>query len=142
MAVAKTGDEVSVHYTGTLDDGEIFDSSEGRAPLSFTLGRGQVIPGFDSAVQGMTIGDRRKVRIAAEDAYGPRDEGLVHEVERKALPADLALEVGQMLRVRAPGGQPARLTVVDITDEHVTLDGNHELAGEALTFEIHLVAIA
>ncbi len=141
MAEAKSGDTVSVHYTGTLEDGTVFDSSEGRAPLSFTVGSGQLIRGFDAAVVGMSVGETRTVTIVAEDAYGDHDERLVHGVERAAFPPDLELEVGRALSVRGPGDQPMRLTIVEIEDDEVTLDGNHPLAGEDLTFKISLVTI-
>lgn len=141
MTAAKTGDQVSVHYKGMLEDGEIFDSSEGRAPLNFTLGQSEVISGFDTAVQGMSPGETRTIRIASENAYGPHRNELVHTVERSVIPEDLALEVGQILRVRDSDGRPAQLTVTDVDDEHVTLDGNHPLAGKDLTFEIQLVSI-
>lgn len=141
MTAAKTGDQVSVHYKGMLEDGEIFDSSEGRAPLNFTLGQSEVISGFDTAVQGMSPGETRTIRVASENAYGPHRNELVHTVERSAIPEDLDLEVGQILRVRDSDGRPAQLTVTDVDDEHVTLDGNHPLAGKDLTFEIQLVSI-
>lgn len=141
MTAAKAGDRVNVHYKGTLDDGEIFDSSEGRAPLAFVLGEGQVIAGFDEAVDGMALGETRTVRIAPEEAYGHHDDALVQVLERSKLPADLALELGQTLNARDPQGGMLRLTVVDLDDDSVTLDANHPLAGEALTFEITLVSI-
>jgi len=141
MTAAKAGDQVSVHYKGTLDDGEIFDSSEGREPLSFTLGTGQVIAGFDVAVEGMQLGETRKVRIPPEEAYGPHDEDLLEVVGRDAFPSELNLQVGQMLRGRRNDGSSRRLTVVEVNDDSVTLDANHPLAGEALTFEIQLVSI-
>jgi peptidylprolyl isomerase len=135
---AKSGDEVSVHYKGTLDDGEVFDSSEGRAPLSFTLGKGQVIQGFDVAVEGMSLGETRTVRIPPEEAYGAHDEDLLEIVDRAKMPEGLELRIGQMLRTPSSS---RRLTVVEINEETVTLDANHPLAGEALTFEIQLVSI-
>jgi peptidylprolyl isomerase len=141
MTAAKTGDQVSVHYKGMLENGEIFDSSEGRAPLNFTLGQNEVIAGFDTAVQGMSPGETCTVRVASENAYGPHRNELVHTVERSTIPEDLDLETGQILRVRDSDGRPAQLTVIDVDDEHVTLDGNHPLAGKDLTFEIRLVSI-
>jgi peptidylprolyl isomerase len=142
MAAAKSGDQVSVHYKGTLDDGDVFDSSEGRAPLSFTLGMGEVIAGFDDAVAGMSIGETRTVRIPPDEAYGGRDEELTRIVGRGELPPGMALEVGQVLRARNAEGGSMRLTVVEFDDDTVSLDGNHPLAGQALTFEIRLVSIA
>ena len=142
MTAAKSGDEVSVHYKGTLDNGEVFDSSEGRAPLSFTLGTGQVIAGFDDAVEGMSPGDTRTVRIPPEEAYGERDEALMRTIGRTELPKGLSVEIGQTLRAKDEHGCAMRLTVVEYDDDNVTLDGNHPLAGEALTFEIRLVSVA
>jgi FKBP-type peptidyl-prolyl cis-trans isomerase 2 len=122
--------------------GDIFDSSEGRAPLSFTLGMGEVIAGFDDAVDGMNIGETRTVRIPPDEAYGGRDEELTRIVGRGELPPGMALEIGQVLRARNAEGGSMRLTVVAFNEETVTLDGNHPLAGQALTFEISLVSIA
>jgi peptidylprolyl isomerase len=141
MTAAKSGDQVNVHYKGTLDSGDVFDSSEGRAPLSFTLGRGEVIAGFDDAVEGMTPGETRTVRIPPEEAYGGRDEELIRAVERSQLPQG-DLRIGQTFRARDDARGAVRLTIVEFDEETVTLDGNHPLAGEALTFEIRLVSIA
>ena len=129
------GDDVAVHYTGTLDSGEQFDSSVGGQPLEFTVGAGQMIPGFDAAVRGMRIGEKKTARLEAADAYGePRDD-LIIEVPREQLPEDIVVgEQGSM------GGIP--VTILDITDEIVRLDGNHRLAGETLTFEIEIVSIS
>lgn len=142
MGEAKSGDIVRVHYTGTLDDGSVFDSSKGRDPLEFTVGGGQVIPGFDQAVSGMSVGDSKKVKIDAKNAYGARDESLVQTLERTVLPDDAEVQVGSQLQAQQPNGQVVILTVVGLTDDSVTVDANHPLAGEALTFEIELVEIA
>lgn len=131
---AADGDTVSVHYTGTLDDGSQFDSSAGRDPLEFEVGSGQVISGFDQAVRGLSVGESRTVRMEAADAYGEVREDLVVQV-----PADRApdgLTVGDQV---AAGGMPA--TVVAMDDETVTIDANHQLAGKALTFDVELVSI-
>ena len=141
MAAATKGDNVKIHYKGTLQDGTVFDSSEGRDPLGFTLGSGQVIPGFDEAVMGMTEGESKKVTIPVEKAYGPRNDELVMPVPLSQVPPDLNPEVGQQLQLGGPTGQPAMVQVVDITDEHIMLDANPPLAGEDLTFDIELVAI-
>ena len=141
MTAAKSGDQVSVHYKGTLDNGDVFDSSEGRAPLDFSLGAGQVIAGFDEAVEGMGVGETRTVRIPPEEAYGGRDEALIRVVDRAQLPEG-QLQIGQVFRARDARGGGVRMTVVEIGDDQVTLDGNHPLAGQALTFEIKLVSIA
>jgi FKBP-type peptidyl-prolyl cis-trans isomerase 2 len=140
MAQAKSGDRVRVHYTGTLDNGVQFDSSIDRDPLEFTLGTGAVIAGFDQAVSGMTPGDSKTVTIPVDDAYGQRDETMVREVERSALPDDIDLEEGMQLQASGPSGTIV-FTVTDFTDEMVTLDANHPLAGYELTFDIELIEI-
>jgi peptidylprolyl isomerase len=138
---AKAGDTVRVHYTGTLDDGTEFDSSRGRDPLKFTLGAGQVVPGFDAAVTGMRVGDRKTVTIPAAEAYGePRRELLV-TVPRAQVPPTVEPRVGQRLHV-GRGEQAFAVVVQEVTDEHVVLDGNHPLAGQDLTFALELVEIA
>ena len=142
MSQAKAGDTVKIHYTGTLDDGTQFDSSAGRDPLEFTLGSGQVIPGFDKAVEGMIVGDKKSVNIPAEDAYGERHDEMVQEVPKEALPEDLNPEVGMPLQAQAPDGQMVNLTIVGVEDESIIVDGNHPLAGQALNFDIELVEIA
>jgi peptidylprolyl isomerase len=141
MSQAKSGDTVRIHYTGKLRNGTQFDSSEGRDPLEFSLGSGQVIPGFDRAVDGMSIGDSKTVTIPPEEAYGPKHEQLVQDVPKTALPADLSPEVGMRLQSRAPDGRTLQLVVTDVADDTITVDGNHPLAGEELTFDIKLVAI-
>jgi peptidylprolyl isomerase len=141
MNQASSGDTVRVHYTGTLDDGTEFDSSRGREPLEFTIGGGQVISGFDQAVDGMSIGDSQSIRIPAEEAYGPRHEQLVQEVPNSALPEDLTPELGMQLQARGQDGNAMALTVTAVGEESITVDGNHSLAGEALTFELELVEI-
>jgi peptidylprolyl isomerase len=141
MSQAKTGDSVQIHYTGTLDDGTQFDSSAGRDPLAFELGSGQVIPGFDKAVDGMTVGDSKSVNIPAEDAYGPHHSRLVQEVPRSALPDDLEPAEGMGLQAEGPDGQAVNLVITTVQDESITVDGNHPLAGKALNFDIELVSI-
>ena len=140
MSSAKSGDTVRVHYTGKLADGSVFDSSEGRDPLEFTVGSGQVIPGFDAAVAGMSPGDERSVTIPAADAYGDRKDDLMIVVERSQLPQDIEASVGQQLQL-SQEGRAFVVTVADVTDESITLDANHPLAGEDLTFDLHLVGI-
>ena len=141
MASAKSGDTVRIHYTGTLDDGTQFDSSSGREPLEFALGGGQVIPGFDSAVDGMTVGESKNVTIAPDDAYGQRHEQLVQQVPRDILPEDMEPAVGMQLQSQSPDGQTMNLTVTEVLEETITVDANHPLAGQALTFAIELVEI-
>jgi peptidylprolyl isomerase len=141
MSAAKKGDKVAVHYTGTLGDGTVFDSSRDRQPLEFTLGSGQVIAGFDSAVEGMAPGETVTTTIECERAYGKRDEELVIQKPRMQIPSSVTHEVGRRLQARSQEGQVTRLTVTAVTDETVTLDANHPLAGQDLTFEIELVEI-
>jgi len=141
MTQAKSGDTVRIHYRGTLDDGTQFDSSAGRDPLEFALGGGQVIPGFDSAVDGMSVGDSKTVTIAPDEAYGQRHEQLVQQVPRSALPEDIEPAVGMQLQSQSPDGQVMNLVVVQVEDESITLDANHPLSGQALTFAIELVEI-
>lgn len=141
MAQAKEGDTVRVHYTGRLDDGAEFDSSRGRDPLEFTIGEDEVISGFEQAVVGMNAGDEKTTTIAADNAYGPRDEKKVMVVDRDELPEDMPVKVNDRLRVRQPDGETFVVTVTDVTDATVTLDANHPLAGRDLTFDIQLVEI-
>jgi len=141
MSQAKSGDTVRIHYTGTLDDGTEFDSSAGREPLEFSLGGGQVIPGFDSAVSGMAVGDSKTVTISPDDGYGQRHEQLVQQVPKSTLPEDIKPAVGMQLQSQTPDGQIMNLVVVEIAEETITLDANHPLSGQALTFAIELVEI-
>lgn len=141
MSTVKQGDTVSVHYKGTLDDGTVFDSSEGRDPLSFTVGEGQVVPGFEHAVLGMAQGEEKQARLEMQDAYGERREDLVLDVPREQLPEGLDVDVGTPLQLQQPDGTPVPVTVAKLTDETVTLDANHPLAGEALTFNLTVVSI-
>jgi len=142
MAEAKSGDAVKVHYTGTLDDGTVFDSSADRPPLELTLGEEQVIPGFEEALVGMAPGDSKTVTIPADQAYGAHDADLVMTFEREDFPEDLDPQVGQVLRMEQPGGQGIRVAVVEVSDTNVTLDANHPLAGKDLTFDVQLVEIS
>ncbi|GAA6181182.1 MULTISPECIES: FKBP-type peptidyl-prolyl cis-trans isomerase [unclassified Shimia] len=141
MSAAKSGDTVRIHYTGTLSDGSVFDSSEGRDPLEFTLGSGQVIAGFDTAVDGMEIGEKKVAEIPADQAYGPRHDEGIQDVPREQIPAEIPLEVGLQLQMQSPTGQIVPVTVVEVTEEIVKLDANHTLAGKDLTFAIELVSI-
>jgi FKBP-type peptidyl-prolyl cis-trans isomerase 2 len=141
MTQAKTGDTVRVHYKGTLDDGTVFDSSEGREPLEFTIGENKVIPGFEQAVTGLDLGESVTAEIPADQAYGPRDERMILEVDRKQVPEDIELEIGSQLQLRRRDGGAAMVVVTAFTESSVTLDGNHPLAGKDLTFDIELVEI-
>lgn len=142
MSTAKPGDTVKVHYTGTLDDGSEFDSSRGREPLEFTIGSGQVIAGINEAVTGMSAGDSKTVTIPADQAYGDRDAGMVGQVPRSSVPDDIELQPGMVLSARGPQGQTLHFKVVDFNDHQVTVDGNHPLAGEDLTFDLEVVAVS
>lgn len=141
MAQAKQGDKVRIHYTGKLADKEVFDSSVNREPLEFRLGEGKIIPGFEEAVIGMTPGDSKTVNILPEKAYGPHRKELVVDVERSRLPDTLKLEVGGHVQIRQPSGGNIQAKVTSMSDSKVTLDANHPLAGEVLTFDIKLVEI-
>lgn len=138
--MVKSGDIVNVHYKGTLGDGTVFDSSEGREPLQFTVGSGMVIPGFDNGVTGMVIGEKKTVYIPAEEAYGPVQEDMIFTFNRLDIPDDIPLEIGGTLNMH--NGQQAMPVVVrEITATKVKLDANHELAGKDLIFEIELVSV-
>ncbi len=141
MAQAKTGDTVKVHYTGKLDDGTVFDSSVEREPLQFTIGEGQIIPGFEEAVIGMNPGESKTAKISMDKAYGPHRKEMVAVVPREQIPADLKPEVGQQLQVRQPDGRAMIVVITDVSEASVTLDANHPLAGKDLTFDIQLVEI-
>ncbi|HET6762243.1 MAG TPA: peptidylprolyl isomerase [Longimicrobiaceae bacterium] len=141
MAQAKSGDTVRVHYTGTLADGEVFDSSEGHDPLEFTLGTGSVIQGFDDAVTGMAVGDEKTVTIPADQAYGERSDSMLLRVPHDQFPPDLAPQVGQQLQM-AQDESVFVVTVHEVGDDRVVLDANHPLAGKDLTFKLHLVEIS
>ena len=142
MSQAKKGDSVKIHYTGTLEDGAVFDSSAGRDPLLFTLGGGQVIVGFEEAILGMAIGDKKKVTIPSHKAYGEKNEAMIIQVPLAQVPPDLNPEVDQKLQMGGPNGEVVVVTVVDVTDEVVVLDANPPLAGMDLTFDLELVEIS
>ncbi len=142
MAAAVIGDTVKVHYTGSLDDESVFDSSRDREPLEFTIGTGQVIPGFEEAVIGLEPGASVRTRIPAEQAYGPRDEKLRVSVDRSQLPGGLEVQLGDQLQMQTQDGQTIPVEVVELADGNVVVDANHSLAGKALTFEIELVEVA
>lgn len=139
---AKTGDTVQVQYTGKLADGTVFDSSVGKDPLQFKLGSGQVIPGFDKAVTGMRVGEKKTITILAADAYGERRDDLVGEVSLTQLPSDITPQVGMQLQTTQKDGSIMVVTITKVTDNtSVTIDANHPLAGKDLTFELELVKI-
>ncbi|WP_322866329.1 peptidylprolyl isomerase [Aquicoccus sp. G2-2] len=142
MSQVKTGDTVQIHYKGTLQDGSVFDSSEGRNPLEFTVGSGQIIPGLDAALPGMAVGDKQVVEVPADQAYGPEHPEARQSVPRTDIPDEIPLEIGTQLSARNQDGQDMTLTVFEVNETHVVLDANHPLAGKDLTFDIELVAIA
>ncbi len=142
MKQVKEGDVVKVHYTGKLVNGEQFDSSVGREPLEFTVGAGQMIKGFDDAMPGMNLGEKKTINIAPEDAYGPRSEEAIIEFPKENVPADMVLEPGMPLTLSNQAGQPVPVIVVEVKDDIIILDANHFLAGQELIFDIELVEIA
>lgn len=141
MQQVKTGDTVRVHYHGRLNNGNTFDSSEGRDPLEFKVGTGSVIKGFDNGVLDMTVGEKRTLNIPVDDAYGPKVDELIMEFPKSNIPADLNPEVGMELQMSNPQGQVFPVKVAAIGAEFITLDANHPLAGEPLIFDIELVEI-
>jgi peptidylprolyl isomerase len=141
MSKAVIGDTVKVHYTGRLDDESVFDSSREREPLQFTIGAGQVIPGFEEAVVGLAPGESAKTRIEPENAYGPRLDELRITVPRDNLPDEFSVSEGDHLQMRTQDGQAVRVQVLDVAEEAIVVDANHPLAGKPLSFEIELVEI-
>ncbi|MFT7114753.1 MAG: FKBP-type peptidyl-prolyl cis-trans isomerase 2 [Candidatus Azotimanducaceae bacterium] len=139
MAKATTDNTVKVHYTGKLNSGEIFDSSLEREPLEFTIGAGQMIPGFDAAVNGMEINEKKSITIPAEEAYGPRKEEMMQKVTKDQLPEDMKPEIGQTLVAGSPDGQEMHVIITEINDDNIVVDANHPLAGQELQFDIELV---
>jgi peptidylprolyl isomerase len=141
MAAAKNGDKVKVHYTGRLTTGEQFDSSEGRDPLGFTVGAGQMIKGFDAAIPGMIVGDKKTIYIPAAEAYGERSAEAMIDFPKDNVPADMVLEPGMQLTLTNQNGQPFPVIVSEVKEDVIILDANHHLAGQDLVFDIELVEI-
>jgi FKBP-type peptidyl-prolyl cis-trans isomerase 2 len=141
MAAAEQGDTVRVEYTGKLQDGTVFDSSEDRDPLEFTIGEEQVIPGFEEAVLGLDPGDSTTATLEPEEAYGERRDDLVFQVDRDDIREDMELEVGDELEIHGQDGNTFPAVVREIGEEKVTLDANHPLAGYTLVFDIELVDV-
>lgn len=135
------GQKVKIHYTGTLDDGNQFDSSAGRDPLEFEVGAGMVIPGFESGVKDMAVGEKKSIHIPAAEAYGEKREEMVMEFERAQLPEGLEPEVGMGLQMQGPQGQPIPVQITAVGEEIITIDANHPLAGQNLNFELELIEI-
>lgn len=142
MQQAKKGDKVKIHYHGRLEDGSTFDSSAGRSPLEFELGSGQVIPGFDAGVTGMSVGEKKTIHIPFMEAYGPVNEEAIIEFPKANFPSDLQIEVGLQLMMNNGAGQQFPVTIKEIKDDVVVLDANHSLAGKDLIFDLELVEIA
>ncbi len=142
MAQAKTGDTVKIHYNGFLDDGTLFGSSRGNKPVEFTIGEGKLIPGFESAVIGMEEGDEKTVAIHPEDGFGRYKEDLVKTISKSRLPSHIETKVGKVLVFRPDEVNNVRVTVKDVTENEVTLDANHPLAGKELKLEIELLELA
>jgi len=141
MSQAKCGDRVKVHYTGRLENGEVFADSTESKPLEFTIGKGEVIQGFEKAIIAMEVGETKTIKLPPEEAYGPRQEDLVVDVKKNSLPEDITPIIGQQLQIPQRNGKPVEVTVSDISGDTVTLDANHPLAGVTVTFTILLCAI-
>ena len=141
MAQVKEGDVVRVHYTGKLNNGEQFDSSVGREPLEFTVGAGQMIKGFDAAMPGMNVGEKKTINISPEDGYGEKNDDAIIEFPKENIPEDMKLEAGMPLTLTNQEGQPVPVIVIEVKDDVVILDANHFLAGQELVFDIELVEI-
>jgi len=141
MTQVKAGDTVRIHYTGTLTTGETFDSSEGRDPLEFVVGSGQVLPGLDKALPGMEMGEKKTVQIPCAEAYGESDPSAMQSIPRGQIPENIPVEPGTQLQMQAPSGQVVPVVVVSANEEEVVLDANHPLSGKDLIFAIEIVGI-
>jgi FKBP-type peptidyl-prolyl cis-trans isomerase 2 len=141
MSHVKEYNTVKVHYTGKLSDGQVFDSSEGKEPLEFTLGKGQIIPGFEKGLIDMKLNEKKTITIAKEDAYGAVIDNLKQEIKRSELPEDVIPKIGMGLVSKSPDGKETSLHVIELKDESVVLDGNHPLAGKDLIFDLQVVSI-
>jgi FKBP-type peptidyl-prolyl cis-trans isomerase SlpA len=142
MNQVKENNTVKVNYTGKLSDGQIFDSSEGREPIEFTLGHGQLIPGFEKGLIDMKLNEKKTITIPKEEAYGDVNKDLIQEVKKTELPQDMAPEVGMGLVSKSPDGQEMNLMVVEVREETIVIDGNHPLAGKELVFDLEVLAIS
>ncbi|MGO4818321.1 FKBP-type peptidyl-prolyl cis-trans isomerase [Flavobacterium sp. W22_SRS_FP1] len=141
MSQVKENNTVKVHYTGKLSDGQVFDSSEGKEPLEFTLGQGRLIPGFEKGLMDMKLNEKKTVTIAKEEAYGEVNQDLIQEVQKSELPQEITPEVGMGLVSKSSDGQEMNLQVIEVREESIVLDGNHPLAGKDLTFDLEVVEI-
>ncbi|UMB61102.1 peptidylprolyl isomerase [Lutibacter sp. A80] len=141
MTQVKENNTVKVHYTGKLSDGQIFDSSEGKEPIEFTLGQGQIIPGFEKGLIDMKLNEKKTITIPEAEAYGPVNNQLIQEVQKNQLPQDMEPQVGMGLVSKTPDGREMNLLVIEVKDESIVVDGNHPLAGKDLIFDLEVVAI-
>ena len=141
MSQASAGNKIAIHYTGTLADGSVFDSSEGRDQLSFTMGEGQIIPGLETALDGMAEGEEKTVTVPADDAYGQKNPQAMQRVPRSSVPDGVPLDLGTQLQLQTPEGQAMPVTVAEVTESEVVLDANHPLAGKDLTFAVKVVSV-
>lgn len=141
MSKVKDGDTVKVHYTGKLENGDVFDSSRERDPFEFTVGNKAVIPGFEKGVVGMGVGDTKKIEIPPEEAYGAKQDELVVVVKKSEFPEDITPSIGQRLQIKQQDGNPVVVTITDLTEDNITLDANHPLAGYTLFFDVELIDI-
>lgn len=141
MTQAKRGDTVQIHYTGTLTDGTVFDSSEGRDPLEFEVGSGMIIPGLDAVIPGMAVGDTKTVEVPSDQAYGPEHPEARQPIPRSELPDNIPQEVGTRLQMQNQDGQVINVAIVDVTETDIVIDANHPLAGKDLTFAIEMVGV-
>lgn len=141
MSKVKANDTVKVHYTGTLQDGSVFDSSRDKDPIEFTLGQGQIIPGFEQGVLDMSVNETKTINIPTKEAYGERNDQMIQEVPMSQLPPEIKPEVGMGLMSQTPDGQQMQLTVAEVKENSIVVDANHPLAGKDLTFEVELVEI-
>lgn len=142
MTQANKGNTVKVHYTGKLEDGSVFDTSEEREPLELTLGEGKVIKGLEEALVGMEAGESKTATVPADEAFGPHRREWVVTVERSKMPDDLDPQIGDQLQIKQSDGQAVPVQVTDVSDQSVTLDANHPLAGEDLTFELRVLEVS
>lgn len=142
MNKIENGHYVSVHYKGTLENGDVFDTSEGRHPMEIEMGAGQIITGFEKAMMGMTLNQKKVFTLQPEEAYGHRDDSLTHSFDRSEIPAELDVEVGQTVALSSPEGQQVPAQIVEADDQKVVVDLNHPLAGKTLTFDIEVVGIS
>lgn len=142
MSQAKDGDTVKVHYTGTLENGEVFGTTKDGEPLELTLASGKIIPGFEKGITGMEVGDTKTITVPPGEAYGPRRKELIVDIKKTDLPEDITPAIGKQLQIRQKDGNPIEVTITDMDEDTVTLDANHPLAGNTLLFEVELLEIA